>query len=37
MEDDRAEQYTVGSNNIHRVVERPEPQAQAMHADTNHR
>jgi len=31
MEDASAEQYTVGANNIHRVVERPEPQAQAVY------
>jgi len=37
MEDDCAEQHTVGADNIHRVVERSEPQAQAVHADTNHR
>lgn len=37
MEDDRAEQHPVGADHIHRVVERPEPQAQAVHADTDHR
>jgi len=31
MEDDRAEQHTDGVDHIHRVVERPEPQAQAVH------
>jgi len=35
MEDDRAEQHTDGVDNIHRVVERPEPQAQAVHAGTH--
>jgi len=37
MEDDRAEQHTLGADHIHRVVERPEPQAEAVHADTDHR
>jgi len=35
MENDRAEQHTDGVDNIHRVVERSEPQAQAVHVNTH--
>jgi len=31
MEDDRAEQHTDGIDHIHRIVERPEPQAQTVY------
>lgn len=37
MEDDRAEQHTVRADHIHRVLERPEPQAQAVYAHTDRR
>jgi len=37
MENDCAEQHTVRVDHIHRVVERPEPQAQTVHVDTDHR
>lgn len=37
MEDDRAEQHTIRVDHIHRVVERPKSQTQAVHVNTYHR
>jgi len=34
MENDGPEQHTHGVDNIHRIVERSEPQAQAVHVNT---
>lgn len=37
MENNRPEQHTVRAHHIHRIVERPQPQAQAVYADPDHR
>lgn len=35
MEDGGAEQHTGHTDNVHRLVERPEPQTQAVHVDAD--
>lgn len=37
LEDDCAEQYPVRTDHIHWILERPKPQAQTVHAHTDHR